>query len=136
MNHSKQRDLIYDSLKRRDDHPTAEILYYSVKNEMPSIGMATVYRNLEQLCKMGKIKKISSELGGADRYDANLAPHIHFECVRCHEIFEIYLNDNQSKKIDYEIQRLPENIDAEFRSSNIHLTGYCSKCKKLAKLEI
>ena len=48
--YSKQRELILNSLRNRKDHPTAEKLYLDLKNEMPELGIATVYRNLSDLC--------------------------------------------------------------------------------------
>lgn len=132
-NYSKQRELILETLKNRVDHPTAETLYKDVKMQMPEIGIATVYRNLSALCESEKIVKLKSKIG-PDRFDATLTPHAHFECNKCHEIYDILINDSQTKKIDNEIQRLAENIDAEFDSSNIHIYGLCKKCKIIAKL--
>ena len=51
--YSKQRELILDSLRKRKDHPTAERLYLDLKKEMPELGIATVYRNLSDLCEEG-----------------------------------------------------------------------------------
>lgn len=133
-NYSKQRQLILDTLKNKVDHPTAETLYKDVKNQMPEIGIATVYRNLAALCDAGEVVKLKSK-AGPDRYDATLIPHVHFECNNCHEIYDIFINDSQTKKIDNEIKRLTENIDSEFESSNIYVYGFCKKCKILVKLQ-
>ena len=78
--YSRQRELVLNSLRNRTDHPTAEILYNDLKNEMPGIGIATIYRNLAELCESGSITKIKSNTG-ADRYDGKIEPHIHFECT-------------------------------------------------------
>lgn len=131
--YSKQRELILKSLENRMDHPTSEMLYNDLKNQMPEIGIATVYRNLADLCEMGKIVKIKSKIG-PDRFDANMQEHIHFECEMCHEIEDIYIHDLQTKKINNEIKRLAENIDAECSTSNIYLYGLCKKCKKLVNI--
>ena len=77
--YSKQRELIINSLKNRTDHPTADMLYIDLKKEMPNLGIATVYRNLVELCEEGVIIKIKSK-NGPDRYDGNTMPHVHFEC--------------------------------------------------------
>ena len=60
-NYSKQRQLILDTLKNKVDHPTAETLYKDVKNQMPEIGIATVYRNLAALCDAGEVVKLKSK---------------------------------------------------------------------------
>lgn len=133
--YSRQRELILQSLRNRVDHPTAEMLYADLKTQMPEIGIATVYRNLSDLCEMGEIKKLKSQIG-ADRFDGNKEEHIHFECNKCHEIEDIFIHDGQSKKIDNEIKRLSENIGAECESANISLFGLCKKCKKLADINL
>ena len=43
--YSKQRELIYENLKARCDHPTAEIIYTELKKDNPSLSLGTVYRN-------------------------------------------------------------------------------------------
>lgn len=53
--HSKQRDAIFENLRSRKDHPTAEEIYLSLKPAMPAISLATVYRNLAQLENEGLI---------------------------------------------------------------------------------
>ena len=133
--YSRQRELILQSLRNRVDHPTAEMLYADLKTQMPEIGIATVYRNLSDLCEMGEVKKLKSQIG-ADRFDGNKEEHIHFECNQCHEIEDIFIHDGQSKRIDNEIKRLSENIGAECESANISLFGLCKKCKKLADINL
>ena len=78
--YSRQRELILQSLKNRMDHPTAEMLYTDLKEQMPEIGIATIYRNLSDLCEAGEIIKIKSQIG-PDRFDGNKKEHIHFECI-------------------------------------------------------
>jgi len=133
--YSKQRELILQSLRNRMDHPTAEMLYNDLKNQMPEIGIATVYRNLSDLSEMGEVIKLKSQIG-PDRFDANKEEHIHFECNKCHEIEDIYIINNHTKKIHSDIKKLPEDIDAECEHVNIWLTGLCKKCKRLANLNL
>lgn len=131
--YSRQRELVLKSLKTRVDHPTAETLYADLKNQMPGIGIATVYRNLTDLCETGEIIKIKSKVG-PDRFDGNVEPHIHFECDACHEFYDIEMNESQTKKINNEIARLSENIDAETITTMIGIVGLCKKCKVLTRL--
>ncbi len=131
--YSRQRELILNSLRNRTDHPTAEILYKDLKNDMPGIGIATVYRNLAELCESGSILKIKSNTG-ADRYDGKLQPHIHFECNECHEIYDIEIEEMSTRRIENEIRRLTEDIGAEYANSSIYITGLCKKCKVLVNI--
>ena len=126
--YSKQRVLILDSLKNRTDHPTAETLYRDLKDKMPEIGIATVYRNLSTLCEEGKINKWKSKIYGADRYDGNTMPHIHFECEKCGEIEDLFLKEERINDIDNEIKELVKKSDAKFLTSEIFVTGICKNC--------
>lgn len=90
---SKQRELILENVRNRCDHPTAETLYEDVKKEMPELGIATVYRNLAELCKEGIIIKVKSAMG-PDHYDANLNPHFHFLCESCGKVEDIFMESD------------------------------------------
>ena len=57
---SKQRDSIQRFLQTRKDHPTAEVVYQNIREEIPNISLGTVYRNLSLLSEMGEIQKISA----------------------------------------------------------------------------
>ena len=46
IKHSKQRDSIKTCLMGRRDHPTADAVYMSIREEFPNISLGTVYRNL------------------------------------------------------------------------------------------
>ena len=71
---SRQREAIRQCLTGRYDHPTAETVYMSIKDEFPNISLGTVYRNLSLLSDLGEIQKITVS-GGPDRFDGNPAPH-------------------------------------------------------------
>ena len=126
--YSKQRELILDSLRKRKDHPTAERLYLDLKNEMPELGIATVYRNLSDLCEEGQIIKIKT-LSGPDRFDGNIMPHIHFQCLECNEIQDIFLDECDNDKLNEKLKEFAKMINAEVTSSKILLKGTCEKCK-------
>lgn len=127
--YSKQRELILDSLRKRKDHPTAERLYLDLKNEMPELGIATVYRNLSDLCEEGQIIRIKTS-SGPDRFDGNTMPHIHFECKECGDIVDIVLFENEVKQLDNDLKKFAKQISAEVDGSDITITGLCKKCKK------
>lgn len=77
---TKQRAEIFDALAQTASHPTAEELYWLVKQRRPDLGLslATVYNTLEALCAASMCRKLppSSTEGGA-RYDADLHEHLH-----------------------------------------------------------
>ena len=128
--YSKQREIILEVLKNRKDHPTAEMLYNEIAQKMLGIGIATVYRNLASLYKTGKIQKIETMQGKADRFDGDLRPHIHFECSKCNEIYDIFLDEEENTELNDKLTELTKIINADFTSSKIVLKGLCQKCKE------
>lgn len=126
--YSKQRELILNVLKERNDHPTAEMLYNDIIKIMPTIGIATVYRNLAALYESGQILKIETKQGESDRFDGNLTPHLHFQCLKCNEIQDIFLDECDNEKLNEKLKEFANIINAKVTSSKILLKGKCEKC--------
>ena len=128
--YSKQRELILEALRSRKDHPTAEMLYNDILKIMPTMGIATVYRNLALLYENGQILKIETKQGESDRFDGNIKPHLHFQCLECNKIEDIFLNDAQNKELNEKLTEFSSIINAEVTDSKILLKGRCENCKK------
>ena len=79
---SRQRAAIVDALHARCDHPTAEMLYRTLRQTHPNISLGTVYRNLTLLEEQGEALRIYSK-DGPDRFDGITAPHNHLQCRGC-----------------------------------------------------
>ncbi|MGN0572132.1 MAG: transcriptional repressor [Candidatus Fimenecus sp.] len=84
---SRQRDAILQNLQQRFDHPTAMELYLSVREEIPSLSLGTLYRNLNTLCENGTIVRFSS--GGEEHYDADTHRHAHLQCEKCGRFYDL-----------------------------------------------
>ena len=91
LKYSRQREAILDNLKSRVDHPTADMLFQSLRKDDPKISLGTVYRNLSLLTEIGRIKKLSDR-NGIERYDYNTTDHYHFACKAKHEDIGIVEN--------------------------------------------
>ena len=124
IKHSKQRDSIKTCLMGRRDHPTADAVYMSIREEFPNISLGTVYRNLALLADIGEIQKICTG-DGADRFDGQIKPHYHVICTRCHQVMDL----------DLDYMKEPEALAAEHFEGKIlgHVTnfyGICPDCLK------
>lgn len=133
--YSKQREVIMKSLKNRCDHPTADLLYWDVKKELPEIGIATIYRNLAELHEAGEILKLKTLNGGPDRFDGNNQPHIHMECTSCEEVYDVFPEHELYSRLKDDIKKLGEIINAECTDTAITIHGICAECKKKNKEE-
>ena len=124
MNFSKQRELILDVLRQNPNHPTADKLYELVRPLMPSISLATVYRNLNQLVDNGSIRKISG-LDGAVHYDHCVEKHYHFICTCCNKVYDVPYNVAEDLE-----QKLKSFTGLEAQSTELTFKGLCSDCQK------
>ena len=127
-NYSKQRETILTAIKENLIHPTAEEIYELVIKKEPNISKSTVYRNINILMDLGKIRKIKTT-AGPDRYDYIYDEHSHVICEKCGRIFDFYYNFNQNE--------IAKNIQNQLKTSvsidNITIYGICDKCKSKNK---
>ena len=117
-----QRQIILDTIKALDTHPTAEDLYREIQKKYPTIGMATIYRNLRQLAKNGLIVQIAT-LGDAARYDGCAYPHYHFHCKECGGTFDLEMD-----LIDGIENAIESKYGFQVDGHDISFTGVCLKC--------
>jgi Fur family peroxide stress response transcriptional regulator len=123
MRYSKQRENIKKGLEKFCIHPTAEELYFELKPHNPNLSLATVYRNLNQLAKLGEIKKIEG-LSGQVHYDHNNDEHFHMICLKCNKIIDLPPQIAESLKLT-----LKKQSEFEILSYDILVKGLCSGCK-------
>jgi Fe2+ or Zn2+ uptake regulation protein len=83
-----QRKLIFDAVKALDIHATAEQVHEYVSDTHPSVSMATVYRNLNQMAEAGELLNIGS-IKGAAHFDHNCHGHYHFICDKCERVYDV-----------------------------------------------
>jgi Fur family peroxide stress response transcriptional regulator len=89
MNVTPQRMAIYRALLESEDHPSPELLYQRVRPKMPSLSLATIYKSLDALSRLGVVHRVSVA-GDRKRYDANVDRHHHLVCTRCHKVVDFY----------------------------------------------
>ncbi len=125
MNYSRQREIIFDTLRRHAVHPTAERLYNIIKGEQPdsNIGIATVYRNLRRMANSGSIKRISG-LEEAEHFDHNTHTHYHFLCKKCNKVFDI-----DAKVAPEIIENTQKETGFIIDSYDIVFHGICKECQ-------
>ncbi len=124
MNYSKQRDIILETLKENVVHPTAERLYELVQAKEPSISMATLYRNLNQLSEKGIIKKIDG-LETSSHFDHNTYEHYHFICDKCKRVFDVPFDIAPEVAIKTE-----EKTGFTVKGYDIAIHGICNDCRE------
>ena len=124
MNFSRQREIIYEQVRRHPIHPTAEEVYTALKSENPNLSLGTVYRNLNQLSEAGMLLKIPIA-DGSDRFDGRTDRHYHMICEKCRRVFDVELNC---------LDDIPALVRAQsghqITRVTLNLKGICSECSK------
>jgi Fe2+ or Zn2+ uptake regulation protein len=116
-----QRRRVFETLHGNGQHPTAEAVYETVRTEMPTISLRTVYQTLNDLASMGELEQL--DLGtGSSRFDPNLEPHHHLVCEACGLVHDV--------SGDFSGVRIPRGEDHGFRvtGTEIVFRGICERC--------
>lgn len=116
---TKQRQVIYDILKLKRWHLTAEQIYFKAKEYIPSISIGTVYRNLGLMVKDKEIKQIYVS-GRGDLYDGFIEEHDHAFCVECGEVSDIETLELKEK--------ISNNISGKYIGYSMNIYHICPNC--------
>ena len=99
-------------------------MYDLVKEHIPSISLATVYKNLKTFEEHGLIREVSPHHGSA-RFETNAVPHHHLVCLRCKAIMDVPARDVGPVRMK---KRAPCGFRIE--RYNVEIFGVCGKCAK------
>ena len=119
-----QRQVLYEVMQGMDGHPSPEEVYERVKKKVPSISLATVYKNIHLFVESGVFRKMSVHHGSV-RVEMNEEAHHHLVCSKCRSISDI---DETS------LGELPKRrkIAGGFlvERYSVDVIGLCAKCQK------
>lgn len=115
----KYANSILKIINASEEHLTAEQIFLILKQIHPSVVLATVYNNLNNLYQQGQIRKISLE-GCPDRYDKNTR-HDHLVCRKCGKLSDVYLSDITSE--------LEQQIGFSIEGYDLKVQYLCPQCR-------
>ncbi len=119
---TKQRKAIFAALQGNTSHPTAEEIYRCVKEQLPHISLATVYRNLKLLSQEGLIQEIMTG-DGPSHYDFRTHDHYHFLCDRCERVLDVEL------PVQAHFHQRLRRQGFAVRSHELVFRGLCPACR-------
>ena len=119
-----QRQVIYEVLRSIDGHPSPEEVYAHVRRRIPSISLATVYKNIHLFIDGGIFQQVSLHHGSM-RVETNHKQHHHLVCTECKSISDI----------DAELLGLnpvEETLPGGFRVDRlaVDVLGVCAACQE------
>jgi Fur family peroxide stress response transcriptional regulator len=88
--YTRQRAAVLAYLRTACGHPTAEQVFAAVRQRLPNISLATVYKALEALVDARLANRIAGD-HGPTRYDGRSEPHYHLRCQHSGEVLDLPL---------------------------------------------
>lgn len=119
-----QRIAIYNMVYGQNIHPTAEMIYQSLREDHPSLSLATVYKTMELFEKIGLVRVL--DMGDSmSRYDWDTRNHPHIRCTVCNRVDD--LHGIHTAPISQEVAEM-----SEYRvlSQQLAFEGICPHCLK------
>ncbi len=125
-----QRMAVYAVLRETRRHPNVEMIYQKLKPSYPAMSLATVYKTVDVLNKVGLIQELNVGEGGL-RYDALTKPHPHVYCETCGQVDDVEKFSMKDFQDDSLIAQMQKATGYELSSVQLYFYGKCPNCKEL-----
>lgn len=117
-----QRVAIVEYVINTESHPSAEEIHRIISRKYPMVSLATVYKTLDLLKRLGVVKELGFAEGA--RYDSNLDKHVNLVCIRCGKIEDV--KDNHLEELEL---RISKRSRYRILSARFEFEGYCEQCR-------
>lgn len=104
-------------------HLSIEQLYEEMHREIPSISLATIYKNVNKMVENGFLTQVAMTTEKSV-YEINKAEHSHLHCVVCHTVEDITLPLEAVSLV------ASEKSGFAITSNSLVFDGVCSECQK------
>lgn len=118
-----QRQVLYEVMQGMEGHPSPEEVYHRVRERVPSVSLATVYKNIHLFVASGVLREVSLHHGSV-RVERNERAHHHLVCSKCKSIQDIEAGD---LSFDAQRAKLPQGFQVERYA--IDVIGICAMCR-------
>ena len=119
----RKRNAILSCLRNRTDHPSAEMIFSTLKPEIPDLSIGTVYRNLTIFRQQGVAACVAT-VSGVERFDGNVHEHVHFICNECGSVIDLHgLTPPETLRTAAE-----DCIGGRVDACQLSFTGVCREC--------
>jgi Fur family peroxide stress response transcriptional regulator len=117
-----QRRVIYETVMSLHGHPSPELIYDGVRKKIPTISLATVYKNVRTFLDSGMLREVSFHYGSL-RVEPNEHEHHHLVCVRCKQITDLDAESLGPVRVK---ERLPRGF--QVTRISVDVLGVCASC--------
>lgn len=121
-----QRYAILEYLAIEGNHPTANEVYEYLKEDFPTMSVATVYNNINFFKKAGIVTELPFA-DGSSRFDLSETHHYHAVCASCGKVEDFdYPNFTEAERM------AEKQTNFKVVNHSFKVTGICLECQKLA----
>ena len=118
-----QRLALIQILSESLGHPSVEDIYAQLKNDFPTMSLATVYRNILLIKSMGEVLELGFPDWG-NRYDGNRPyAHPHVICITCKKIV-----DPDLESLNHMEKEVADETDFKIMTHRLDFFGICGDC--------
>jgi Fur family peroxide stress response transcriptional regulator len=117
-----QRIEIFREVAASIEHPSAEMVLRAVQPRMPTVSLDTVYRTLWLLADLGLVSTLGPKRASV-RFDANLAHHHHYVCMRCGLARDFESTAFDALPVPKAVEELGSIV-----STHMEVRGVCRRC--------
>lgn len=118
-----QRIAVYKYLQSTTEHPSAETIYKALHPQYPTMSLATVYKALKTLVEVNLVQELNVGEGNF-RYDGNVCPHPHIQCLGCGKV-----DDIQDVCFSELNEKIKGYTDYKVLTNQVYFYGLCACCK-------
>src|SRR5919106_3852136 len=120
-----QRLAVFRQLVADRDHPTVEALHGALRRELPTLSLATVYKTLGSLARIGAVRRVSA--GSGSRWDAPQESHHHLVCIECGGVSDVF--DTRLDALKPRAAALAEPHGFAVSAHVVEILGRCATCQ-------
>lgn len=117
-----QRQVIYETVLSLTGHPSPEAIYGNVRRKIPSISLATVYKNLRTFIGSGLLREVSLHHGSL-RIETNQSSHHHLVCIHCKSVTDLPEDGLEPVRVRH---KLPRGF--RVKRVAVDILGTCEAC--------
>jgi len=118
-----QRMAIVKILAKSEGHPSVEHIHAQIREDFPTMSLATVYRNILLIKSLGEVLELGFP-DGSNRYDGNKPyPHPHLICMECKKIVDPDLDSLDEMK-----KEVARENNFKILNHRLDFFGICSDC--------
>jgi len=122
---------ICEVLATSRNHPTAYDIYRRLRRRFPTMSLATVYKTLDALVRLGLVSALGDAGDGTVHYDGDTEPHINLVCLSCHRVQDLEGVDVRALH-----QRVATHSGYVLRGARLVYYGLCPDCQRKTEASI